>query len=62
MELRKSAIIKSDQLVLLTRADKDWAYFLKMEFIVIYYLLTNRNELNSKNLSGGQALIQMADK
>ena len=53
VELRESALIKSDQLVLLTRAVKDWEYFLKMEFIVIYYLLTNRNELNSKNLSGG---------
>ena len=63
MELAESApLIKSDQLVLLTREDKDWAYSLKMEFIVIYYFLTNRNELNSKNLSGGQALIQMADK
>ena len=48
VELRESALIKIDQLVLLTRADKNWAYFLKMKFIVIYYFLTNWNELNSK--------------
>ena len=56
MELAESALIKSDQLVLLTRADKDWAYFLK----IIYYFFNQPEQIPS--LSGGQALIQMADK